>query len=141
MQYNVLDLYKTVATHFFWEIKMQWSATLGLRYLYTVYFKTKFCFVLFQWKELYTLLIENYVEDDDNMFCFDYSPEFLQWLVMLKKHTPTLTDLHLGRLCLESHVLSLSKLLLLDRYYFWICLSLIEMHYPLNELELILVHY
>ncbi|XP_074658765.1 glycylpeptide N-tetradecanoyltransferase 1-like isoform X1 [Tubulanus polymorphus] len=32
-----------------------------------------------QLKELYTLLNENYVEDDDNMFRFDYSPEFLQW--------------------------------------------------------------
>ncbi|XP_069846523.1 glycylpeptide N-tetradecanoyltransferase 2 isoform X3 [Dipodomys merriami] len=30
-------------------------------------------------KELYTLLNENYVEDDDNMFLFDYSPEFLLW--------------------------------------------------------------
>ncbi|XP_074602802.1 glycylpeptide N-tetradecanoyltransferase 2-like isoform X2 [Brevipalpus obovatus] len=30
-------------------------------------------------KELYTLLNENYVEDDDNMFRFDYPPEFLQW--------------------------------------------------------------
>ncbi|KAL8560348.1 Glycylpeptide N-tetradecanoyltransferase 2 [Nucella lapillus] len=30
-------------------------------------------------KELYTLLNENYVEDDDNMFRFDYSPEFLRW--------------------------------------------------------------
>lgn len=29
--------------------------------------------------ELYTLLTENYVEDDDNMFRFDYSPEFLKW--------------------------------------------------------------
>ncbi|XP_057399746.1 glycylpeptide N-tetradecanoyltransferase 2 isoform X2 [Balaenoptera acutorostrata] len=28
-------------------------------------------------RELYTLLNENYVEDDDNMFRFDYSPEFL----------------------------------------------------------------
>ncbi len=34
---------------------------------------------IFQLKELYTLLNENYVEDDDNMFRFDYSPEFLQW--------------------------------------------------------------
>uniref|UniRef100_A0A674GGY8 Glycylpeptide N-tetradecanoyltransferase n=1 Tax=Taeniopygia guttata TaxID=59729 RepID=A0A674GGY8_TAEGU len=35
----------------------------------------------FTWdlKELYTLLNENYVEDDDNMFRFDYSPEFLLW--------------------------------------------------------------
>ncbi|XP_053265554.1 glycylpeptide N-tetradecanoyltransferase 2 isoform X3 [Podarcis raffonei] len=30
-------------------------------------------------KELYMLLNENYVEDDDNMFRFDYSPEFLLW--------------------------------------------------------------
>ncbi|XP_073463827.1 glycylpeptide N-tetradecanoyltransferase 1 [Aquarana catesbeiana] len=30
-------------------------------------------------KELYTLLNENYVEDDDNMFRFDYSSEFLIW--------------------------------------------------------------
>lgn len=32
-----------------------------------------------QLKELYKLLNENYVEDDDNMFRFDYSPEFLLW--------------------------------------------------------------
>ncbi|XP_049586925.1 glycylpeptide N-tetradecanoyltransferase 2 [Syngnathus scovelli] len=30
-------------------------------------------------KELYTLLNENYVEDDENMFRFDYSPKFLKW--------------------------------------------------------------
>ncbi len=30
-------------------------------------------------QELYTLLNENYVEDDDNMFRFDYSAEFLIW--------------------------------------------------------------
>mmetsp|Transcript_16506 Transcript_16506/g.22904 ORF Transcript_16506/g.22904 Transcript_16506/m.22904 type:complete len:427 (-) Transcript_16506:85-1365(-) len=29
--------------------------------------------------EVYTLLTENYVEDDDNMFRFDYSANFLQW--------------------------------------------------------------
>ncbi|CAH1127143.1 unnamed protein product [Ceutorhynchus assimilis] len=29
--------------------------------------------------ELYTLLNENYVEDDDSMFRFDYQPEFLKW--------------------------------------------------------------
>lgn len=29
--------------------------------------------------ELYTLLNENYVEDDDSMFRFDYSPQFLRW--------------------------------------------------------------
>ena len=37
------------------------------------------CLCLFQLKELYTLLNENYVEDDDNMFRFDYSPSFLKW--------------------------------------------------------------
>ena len=35
-----------------------------------------------QLKEIYTLLAENYVEDDDNMFRFDYSKEFLQWALM-----------------------------------------------------------
>jgi len=30
-------------------------------------------------EEVYTLLNENYVEDDDNMFRFDYSKEFLKW--------------------------------------------------------------
>lgn len=29
--------------------------------------------------ELYTLLSENYVEDDESMFRFDYSKEFLKW--------------------------------------------------------------
>lgn len=29
--------------------------------------------------ELYTLLNENYVEDDDFMFRFDYQPEFIRW--------------------------------------------------------------
>ena len=28
------------------------------------------------------LLNENYVEDDDNMFRFDYSPEFLRWALL-----------------------------------------------------------
>ena len=32
--------------------------------------------------ELYTLLTENYVEDDENMFRFDYSREFLRWALM-----------------------------------------------------------
>jgi glycylpeptide N-tetradecanoyltransferase len=30
-------------------------------------------------KEIYTLLSENYVEDDDSMFRFDYSMPFLRW--------------------------------------------------------------
>jgi glycylpeptide N-tetradecanoyltransferase len=33
--------------------------------------------------ELYTLLNENYVEDDDNMFRFDYSPGFLKWYCLI----------------------------------------------------------
>jgi len=32
--------------------------------------------------ELYTLLNENYVEDDDNIFRFNYSREFLRWALM-----------------------------------------------------------
>ncbi|XP_046846253.1 glycylpeptide N-tetradecanoyltransferase 2-like [Xenia sp. Carnegie-2017] len=32
-----------------------------------------------QLKELYQLLNENYVEDDDNIFRFDYSLDFLKW--------------------------------------------------------------
>ena len=34
---------------------------------------------LWQMKDIYTLLYENYVEDDDNMFRFDYSIPFLKW--------------------------------------------------------------
>lgn len=33
--------------------------------------------------ELYSLLSENYVEDDDAMFRFDYPPEFLKWYVQV----------------------------------------------------------
>lgn len=32
-----------------------------------------------QLEELYVLLSENYVEDDDNMFRFDYGREFIRW--------------------------------------------------------------
>lgn len=31
---------------------------------------------------MYKLLTENYVEDEDNMFRFDYSPDFLRWALM-----------------------------------------------------------
>ena len=34
-----------------------------------------------QLEEVYKLLNENYVEDEDNMFRFDYSEGFLQWYV------------------------------------------------------------
>jgi glycylpeptide N-tetradecanoyltransferase len=33
-------------------------------------------------KELYELLTHNYVEDDDAMFRFDYSAEFLKWALL-----------------------------------------------------------
>ena len=33
-------------------------------------------------KEVYDLLTQNYVEDDDNMFRFDYSVKFLQWALL-----------------------------------------------------------
>jgi glycylpeptide N-tetradecanoyltransferase len=35
--------------------------------------------LLWQIKEVYDLLNQNYVEDDDNMFRFDYSMQFLRW--------------------------------------------------------------
>jgi glycylpeptide N-tetradecanoyltransferase len=44
-------------------------------------------------KEIYTLLNENYVEDDDNMFRFDYSPEFLHWALQPPGWT---RDWHIG---------------------------------------------
>lgn len=34
-----------------------------------------------QLDELYTFLAGNYVGDDENMFRFDYSREFLKWFV------------------------------------------------------------
>ena len=46
-----------------------------------------------QLKELYVLLNENYVEDDDNMFRFDYSPEFLRWAL---QPPGSLRDWHVG---------------------------------------------
>ena len=36
-----------------------------------------------QAQEVYELLTQNYVEDDDNMFRFDYSIEFLQWALLV----------------------------------------------------------
>lgn len=44
-------------------------------------------------KEIYTLLTNNYVEDDDNMFRFDYSVEFLRWALMPPGYFP---DWHIG---------------------------------------------
>lgn len=39
-----------------------------------------------QAKEVYDLLNRNYVEDDDAMFRFDYSPAFLQWALTPPGH-------------------------------------------------------
>lgn len=39
-----------------------------------------------QAKEAYDLLNRNYVEDDDNMFRFDYSPAFLEWALTPPGH-------------------------------------------------------
>ncbi len=44
-------------------------------------------------KEVYTLLTNNYVEDDDNMFRFDYSVEFLRWALNPPGYFP---DWHIG---------------------------------------------
>jgi glycylpeptide N-tetradecanoyltransferase len=43
--------------------------------------------------EMYTLLNQNYVEDDDNMFRFDYSINFLKWALTPPGYN---TDLHVG---------------------------------------------
>lgn len=44
-------------------------------------------------EQVYRLLNENYVEDDDNMFRFDYSREFLAWALRPPGYVP---DWHLG---------------------------------------------
>lgn len=46
-----------------------------------------------QINEVYTLLSENYVEDDDNMFRFDYSIPFLQWALTPPGYHP---EWHIG---------------------------------------------
>jgi glycylpeptide N-tetradecanoyltransferase len=40
--------------------------------------------------EVYDLLAQNYVEDDDNMFRFDYSRDFLQWALQPPGYMPHL---------------------------------------------------
>ncbi|CAP38094.1 Protein CBR-NMT-1 [Caenorhabditis briggsae] len=41
-----------------------------------------------QLDELYNLLTKNYVEDDDSMFRFDYSAEFLKWALQVPGYRP-----------------------------------------------------
>lgn len=53
-------------------------------------------------KELYMLLYKNYVEDDDEMFRFDYQPEFLQWAL---KPPGWIQDWHIGVRVSSSNVL------------------------------------
>ncbi|XP_076361396.1 glycylpeptide N-tetradecanoyltransferase 2-like isoform X1 [Tachypleus tridentatus] len=53
-------------------------------------------------KELYLLLNENYVEDDDNLFRFDYSPDFLEWAL---KPPGWLQDWHCGVRVVKSNKL------------------------------------
>jgi hypothetical protein len=51
-----------------------------------------------QLQELYQLLNENYVEDDDNMFRFDYSADFLLWCVQnsVKSELQKITQILFG---------------------------------------------
>lgn len=37
---------------------------------------------------MYDLLVQNYVEDDDAMFRFDYSKEFLRWALLPPGYNP-----------------------------------------------------
>lgn len=53
--------------------------TSSVLLLFNFSHKMYHCLCPSQLKELYTLLNENYVEDDENMFRFDYSPNFLKW--------------------------------------------------------------
>jgi len=41
-----------------------------------------------QLQEMFKLLEDNYVEDDDNMFRFDYAPEFLRWALLVPGGIP-----------------------------------------------------
>jgi len=43
--------------------------------------------------EVYELLFRNYVEDDDNMFRFDYSRDFIKWALLAPGHR---RDWHIG---------------------------------------------
>lgn len=52
--------------------------------------------------ELYTLLNENYVEDDDAMFRFDYQPEFLKWALQPPGWRPGKLSEILNVICLVS---------------------------------------
>jgi len=42
-----------------------------------------------QLQEMFKLLEDNYVEDDDNMFRFDYSVEFLRWALLVPGYIPS----------------------------------------------------
>ena len=113
LQYNVLDLYKAVATHFFWEIKMQWSfisdhlSVFNFRVKIQVIFKSKL--ILF-----YFISVKRTVHSAEwevSGGWWQHVPLWLQSRVLAmvsqakKSHTHTLRDHHLDRFCLENHVL------------------------------------
>jgi glycylpeptide N-tetradecanoyltransferase len=57
-----------------WKLSiLTWGAWLGFEW------STVDITAADQLEELYQLLNLNYVEDDDNMFRFDYSKDFLRW--------------------------------------------------------------
>jgi hypothetical protein len=63
--------------------------------------------VLLQLSDLYTLLNENYVEDDDCMFRFDYSKAFLRWCVrhhleLVEERCPLIAWTFAGRCSLRA---------------------------------------
>ena len=41
-----------------------------------------------QFEQVYKLLAENYVEDNDNMFRLDNSTDFLKWAFLPPQHAP-----------------------------------------------------
>ena len=130
LQYNVLDLYKAVATHFFWEIKMQWSFisnhlwVFNFRVKIQVIFKSKL--ILF-----YFISVKRTVHSAEWELCGGWRQHVPFWLQprvpamvsMPKNHTPTNSDFYLGRLCLENYVLNqpltIGPVLLLNLLWDW----------------------
>lgn len=63
-------------------------------------------------QELYILLCENYVEDDDCLFRFDYSVAFLQWALTPPKF---LKDWHVGVRNTKTGVMHRYNMILLNK--------------------------
>jgi glycylpeptide N-tetradecanoyltransferase len=86
-------------------------------------------------QEVYTLLAEHYVEDDDNMFRFNYSVDFLKWAL---KSPGWIRDWHLG-------IRARSKEGVLGRMLAIITAIPVEMnvyekHMPMVEINFLCVH-